>query len=66
MAVDQQRRLEQAAACAHAALCGGDNAAHNDAWRRYLLIEDAMRDPQDRLDDGVALSRTAIDLMLQR
>ena len=36
------------------------------AWRRYVLIEDALRDPQELLDEGVALSKVAIDLWLQR
>jgi hypothetical protein len=66
VAIDQQRRLEDAAAEAHAALERGDHFAANDAWRRYVLIEDARRDPQDRLDEGVALSKVAIDLWLQR
>ena len=64
--IDQQRRLEEAAAAAHAAQDRGDVWAANDAWRRYILIEDATRDPQDLLDEGVALSKVAIDLWLQR
>lgn len=66
MAIDQQRRLQQAAAEAHRAQEHGDHAAANEAWRRYVLIEDALRDPQERLDEGVALSKVAIDLWLQR
>lgn len=66
MAIDPQRRLSQAAAAAHAAEGRGDTWAANDAWRRYVLIEDAMRDPQELLDEGVALSKVAIDLWLQR
>lgn len=66
MAIDQQRRLQQASAQAHTAQNHGDHAAANDAWRRYVLIEDALRDPQDLLDEGVALSKVAIDLWLQR
>jgi hypothetical protein len=65
VAIDQQRRLEEAASIAHAAQDRGDYAAANEAWRRYVLIEDAMRDPQDLLDEGVALSKVAIDLWLQ-
>jgi hypothetical protein len=64
--IDQQRRLEQAAAAAHAAGDRGDHHAANDAWRRYVLIEDALRDPQELLDEGVALSKVAIDLWQQR
>ncbi|HUR83870.1 MAG TPA: hypothetical protein VMY78_00870 [Solirubrobacteraceae bacterium] len=66
MAIDQHRRLQQAAAQAHSAQDQGDHGAANDAWRRYVLIEDALRDPQDLLDEGVALSKVAIDLWLQR
>ena len=65
MAIDPRRRLEEAASAAHTAQNQGDQAAANDAWRRYVLIEDAMRDPQDLLDEGVALSKVAIDLWLQ-
>lgn len=66
MAIDQQRRLRDAAAQAHLAQDHGDYAGANEAWRRYVLIEDALRDPQDLLDEGVALSKVAIDLWLQR
>ncbi len=66
MPVDQHRRLEQAAAAAHAAQDRGDQGAANEAWCSYVLIQDALRDPQDLLDEGVALSKVAIDLWLQR
>ena len=66
MAIDQQRRLQQAAAEAHRAQGHGDHAAANEAWQRYVLIEDVLRDPQELLDEGVALSKVAIDLWLQR
>lgn len=66
MAIDQQRRLNEAAAAAHAAQDRGDHQTANDAWGRYVLIEDALRDPQDLLDEGVALSKVSIDLWLQR
>jgi len=66
VAIDQQRRLQQAAAQAHEAQDQGDHAGEIAAWRRYHLIEDALRDPQELLDEGVALSKVAIDLWLQR
>lgn len=66
MAIDQQRRLQDAAAQAHGAQDRGDVAAANEAWRRYVLISDALRDPQELLDEGVGLSKVAIDLWLQR
>ena len=65
MPTEQQRRLAEAAAAAHAAEDRGDPFAAHDAWRRYVLIEDAQRDPQDLLDEGIALSNVAIDLWLQ-
>jgi hypothetical protein len=66
VAIDQRRRLQQAAAAAHSAQDRGDHWAANAAWRRYVLIEDTLRDPQELLDEGVALSKVAIDLWLQR
>ncbi len=66
MAIDQQRRLAEAAGLAHAAQDRGDWHAANAAWRRYGLIEDALRDPQELIDEGIALSKVAIDLWLQR
>jgi len=66
VAIDQRQRLQQASAQAHTAQERGDHVAANEAWRRYVLIEDARRDPQDLLDEGVALSKVAIDLWLQR
>jgi len=66
VAIDQQRRLRETAAQARSAQDRGDHAGANEAWRRYVLIEDALRDPQDLLDEGVALSKVAIDLWLQR
>jgi hypothetical protein len=66
VAIDQQSRLQAAAAQAHSAQDHGDHAGANQAWRRYALIEDALRDPQELLDEGVALSKVAIDLWLQR
>lgn len=66
VAIDQRRRLHDAAAQAHSAQGRGDHVAANEAWRRYVLIEDVLRDPQDLLDEGVGLSKVAIDLWLQR
>lgn len=66
MPVDQQRRLREAATAARTAQEGGDPWAANEAWRRYVLIEDALRDPQECLDEGVKLSKVAIDLWQQR
>lgn len=66
MAHDPTARMAEAAAEARAALERGDHFAADEAWRRYGLIQDGTRDPQDLLDEGVALSKVAIDLWLQR
>jgi hypothetical protein len=55
-------RLQEAADAAHAAEARGDDAAANEAWRRYRLINDAGRDPDDLLAEGIALSNIAIEL----
>jgi len=52
-------RLAAAGEAARAAESRGDEPAANEAWRRYRLIEDAMRDPDELLAEGVALSRVA-------
>lgn len=60
--VRQQQRLRQAALDAHAAEARGDDAAANEAWRRYRLISDAARDPDELLAEGIALSQMGIEL----
>jgi negative regulator of sigma E activity len=54
-----ERRLREAALAAREAEARGDFAAANDAWRRYRLIGDTLRDPEDLLAEGVAISETA-------
>lgn len=56
------QRLAEAAADAQAAMSCGDGWALNEAWRRYRLIHDGGRDPQELLDEGMQLSRVALDL----
>jgi hypothetical protein len=58
----QEQRLKQAARDAHAAEVRGDDAAANEAWRRYRLIQDASRDPDELLAEGIALSNMAMEL----
>ena len=58
----QEQRLQQAARDAHAAEARGDDAVANEAWRRYRLISDAARDPDELLAEGIALSNMAIEL----
>jgi hypothetical protein len=57
-----EQRLRQAARDAHAAEARGDDAAANEAWRRYRLITDAVRDPDELLAEGIALSQMGIEL----
>jgi negative regulator of sigma E activity len=58
-APDAEQRLQQAALAAHDAEARGDFSAANEAWRRYRLIGDALRDPDELLAEGVAISETA-------
>jgi negative regulator of sigma E activity len=56
------RRLDEASQAARAAEARGEDAAAGEAWRRYRLIRDAARDPDELLADGIALSVSAIEL----
>jgi hypothetical protein len=57
-----EQRLRKAAWDAHAAEARGDDPAANEAWRRYRLISDAARDPDELLAEGIALSQMGIEL----
>jgi negative regulator of sigma E activity len=59
------QRLDEAASAARAAEARHDDAAAGKAWRRYRLIRDAARDPEELLVEGIALSRQAIELAAQ-
>jgi negative regulator of sigma E activity len=54
--------LAQAARAAHLAERRRDELAAGEAWRRYRLIRDAARDPDDLLAEGIALSEQAARL----
>lgn len=56
------QRLQEAAQAARTAEAHGDDAGANEAWRRYRLISDAGRDPDELLAEGIALSNVAIAL----
>jgi negative regulator of sigma E activity len=56
------RRLDEASRAARAAEASGEDATAGEAWRRYRLIRDAARDPDELLAEGIALSRSAIEL----
>jgi hypothetical protein len=55
-------RLKEAGARARDAEARGDDALAGEEWRRYRLIEDAARDPDELLSEGIALSLQAAEL----
>ena len=57
-----QERLDEAGRTARDAEARHDDIAAAAAWRRYRLIRDAARDPDELLAEGVALSEQAIAL----
>lgn len=59
---DSTERLDAAANAARAAEVRGDNNAASEEWRRYRLIRDAARDPDELLAEGIALSLSALEL----
>ncbi len=59
---DREQRLRDEAAAARAAESRGDAPAANEAWRRYRLVRDGGRDPQELLDEGIELGRVALRL----
>jgi negative regulator of sigma E activity len=61
--LDQAQRSAEAARAAKAAESRGDDADAAREWRRYRLIEDARRDPEDLLAEGIALSVAARTLI---
>ena len=60
--LDAQHRLATAGARARAAEACGDDALAGKEWRRYRLIKDAARDPDELLAEGIALSVQAAEL----
>jgi hypothetical protein len=59
---DRAVRLEQAAAAAKVAEERGDGALAVREWRRYRLVQDAGRDAEELLAEGIALSVAAVAL----
>jgi hypothetical protein len=55
-------RLMEASARAREAESRGDDVRASEEWRRYRLIEDASRDPDELLAMGIALSVQAAEL----
>ena len=58
----KRNRLAAAGARARAAEARGDGVLAGEEWRRYRLIQDAARDPDELLAEGIALSVQAIEL----
>jgi type II secretory pathway component PulK len=54
--------MAEVGARARAAEQRGDDALAGKEWRRYRLIKDAHRDPDELLAEGIALSMQAIEL----
>lgn len=54
-------RLDEVSQAARAAEARGEAAVAGEAWRRYRLIRDAARDPDELLAEGIALSQTTIE-----
>jgi hypothetical protein len=52
---------QRAAQAASVAEGRGDDAVASEAWRRYRLIRDAARDPDELLTEGIELSERAIE-----
>ena len=59
-------RLAEAGARARDAEARGDDARAGEEWRRYRLIKDASRDPDELLAEGIALSLQAAELASAR
>lgn len=60
--VPTRERLAEAGAGARAAEARRDYALAGEEWRRYRLIRDASRDPDELLAEGIALSVQAAKL----
>jgi len=56
-------RLAELAAEVRAAEDRGDGWVAGELWRRYELVRDAGRDPDELLAEGIALSVLALDLV---
>ncbi|HET7416469.1 MAG TPA: hypothetical protein VFJ61_02430 [Solirubrobacterales bacterium] len=60
--MDVQRRLEEAGARAKRAEQRADDPLAAAEWRRYRLIQDAARDPDELIAEGITLSYKAMEL----
>jgi hypothetical protein len=60
--VDQDVRLDRTASAARLAEAAGNDALAGREWRRFRLIEDASRDAEELLAEGIALSVASLAL----
>lgn len=60
--MDARQRLSEAGAKAKQAEAQGDDPLAAREWRRFRLIEDSARDPEELLAEGIELSVQAIKL----
>ncbi len=58
--------MKEASARARDAEGRGDDRLAGQEWRRYRLIKDAARDPDELLAEGIALSAQAAELISAR
>lgn len=59
--IDPKERMAEAGARARLAERRGDDALANTEWRRYRLIRDARRNPDELLAEGIELCERAAD-----
>jgi len=62
---ERDARLAGLATDARAAEARGDGWTAGELWRRYELVRDGGRDPDELLAEGIALSQVALELAQQ-
>jgi len=60
--MEAERRLKEVSTNAKRAEEHGDDGLAAAEWRRYRLIKDSTRDPEELLAEGIALSVQALEL----
>jgi hypothetical protein len=64
--MNAQHRLAETSANAKRADEQGDDGLAAAEWRRYRLIKDSTRDPEELLTEGIALSAMALEMVAAR
>ncbi len=62
---ERTRELKRLASAARDAGERRDGWRAGELWRRYELVRDGGRDPDELLSEGIALSQVAMDLAEQ-